>query len=80
MGDDGGDFENPTFDDHFDDPNIPEDKLTETTRANQETQRTADQQMECMTHQTGERLEDRRKKVTKEKLDNFINKAKGGDA
>ena len=49
----GGDFENPTFDDHFDDPNIPEVKLTEMRHANQRTQRTADQQIESMAHQTG---------------------------
>lgn len=30
----GGDFESPTFADHFDDPYIPEDGMTEMTRAN----------------------------------------------
>ena len=62
----GGDFENPTFDDHFDDPNIPEVKLTEMRHANQRTKRIADQQIESMAHQTGWRLEEKRTKVTKE--------------
>ena len=77
----GGDFESPTFADHFDDPNIPEDEMTEMTRANQETQRIADQQIECIAHRTGARLERARKKVRKEKLNNFIllNKANDGD-
>ena len=39
---------------------------------NEETQRIAEQQMESMEHQTGDTLEDTRKKVIQEKLDNFI--------
>ena len=45
---------------------------------NQETQRIAGQQMESMEHLSGEILEDTRKKVIKEKVDNFalVNKKK----
>ena len=52
----------------FDDSYIPEDELTEMTRANQETQRKADQQIESMAYQTGERLEETRKKSNKRKV------------
>ena len=54
--------------------------LTNLFGENQETQRIAEQQMESMKHLSGETLEDTRKKVIKEKVDNFtlVNKKRGG--
>ena len=46
---------------------------------NEKTQRITDQQIKNMEHLSGETLEDARKKLTKEKLDNILfNKSKGG--
>ena len=44
------------------------------------TQRMIEQQMESMKHQSGDTLEDARKKLIKEKVDNFIlfNEKRGG--
>ena len=77
------DFENPAFDKDYEEGNINDAEkhfLWTFFEKNQETQRIAEQQMESMEHQSGETLEDTRKKVIKEKLDNFIlvNKKRGG--
>ena len=77
-------FENPAFNKDYKEGNVDDADvdtyLTDLFGKNQETQRIAEQQMESMEHLSGETLEDTRKKVIKEKLDNFImvNKERGG--
>ena len=77
-------FENPAFNKDYEEGNVDnadvDTYLTGLFGENQETQRIAEQQMESMEHLSGETLEDTRKKVIKEKLDNFImvNKERGG--
>ena len=77
-------FENPKFDKDYEEGNVDdadlETFLTDVFGENQETQRIAEQQMESKEHQSGEILEDTRKKEIKEKIDNFIlvNKKRGG--
>ena len=77
-------FENPAFNKDYEEGNVDDADvdtyLTDLFGENQETQRIAEQQMESMEHLSGETLEDTRKKVIKEKLDNFImvNKERGG--
>ena len=83
---DGGfdEFENPAFDKDYEEGNVDDADVNAYLESlfgeNQETQRIAEQQMESMKHLSGETLEDTRKKVIKEKLDNFItfNKERGG--
>ena len=83
MAEGGYDFENPAFDKDayladIDDAGM--DEYLAGLIENQETQRIAEQQMESMEHLSGETLEDTRKKVKKEKVDNFtlVNKKRGG--
>ena len=76
MAEGGYDYENPEFgkDDEgtaVHDEGV-DDFLSDLFGENEETQRIAEQQMESMEHQTGDTLEDTRKKVIKEKLDNFV--------
>ena len=67
MAEGGYDFENTTFDtDDIDDIDTDDEEVDKFLDGlgvkNQETQRIANQQMESMPHQTGETLEDSRKK------------------
>ena len=85
MAEDGFDeFENPAFNKDYEEGNVHyadlDTYLTDLFGENQETQRIAKQQMESMEHLSRETLEDKRKKVIKEKLDSFImvNKERGG--
>ena len=77
-------FENPAFNKDYEEGNVDDADvdtyLTDLFGENQETQRIAEQQMESMEHLSGETLEDTRKKVIKEKVDNFalVNKKRGG--
>ena len=79
MAESGYDYENPEVgkDNEW---TAEDDEGVTDFGENEETQRIAEQQMESMEHQTGDTLEDKRKKVVKEKLDNFImvNKERGG--
>ena len=72
-------FENPAFNKDDYDADV-DTYLTDLFGENQGTQRIAEQQMESMEHLSGETLEDTRKKVIKEKVDNFtlVNKKRGG--
>ena len=82
-------FGNPMFDDDYDEGGV-EDAEDETAedkedredfvRRNKNTQRMIEQQMESVKHKSGDTLEDARKKLIREKVDNFVlfNKEKGG--
>ena len=84
MAEGGFEFEDIAGDKDYDEGGIGEADvaayLADVFGENQETQRIAEQQMESMKHQSGETLEDTRKKVIKEKVDNFtlVNKKRGG--
>ena len=82
-------FGNPAFDEDYKEGGVEdvEDEVADDKedrkdffRRNEKTQRMIEQQMESMKHQSGDALEDARKKLIKEKVDNFVlfNEKRGG--